>query len=190
MDIVLASQSPRRKEILARIVQEFEVVVSSVNESEIKETDPVYYAMEAARLKARDVAVKHPFSLVIGADTVVVFENKIIGKPEDKADAQATLKMLSGKQHFVISGLCLLYLDKRKEYCECSLTRVVFNVLTDKEIDAYLGSRQYMDKAGSYAIQDIGNVFIKEIEGSYDNVVGFPTELFCKMYDKVLAEIK
>ncbi len=176
MDVILASRSPRRRELLARLFPVFRVVHSSVDESRIAETDPVRFAMAAAEAKARDVAGKNPDALVIGADTIVCLGPEIFGKPADRAAAEAMLERLSGRKHRVITGVALIQKDEDRAVVSYEITYVAFKTLDPAAVAAYLDNHEYLDKAGSYAIQEIGGAFIEKIEGDYNNVVGFPVK--------------
>ena len=184
MEFILASKSPRRKELLKKIVNLFTIFPSSVDESKIEKTDPVEFAVEAAILKAKDVAEKHPSSIVLGSDTVVAVDRKILGKPKDIDDARKTLKLLSGAKHKVITGVALYNKDKDKLMSDYEITYTEFNNLSEKDIEEYLATGDYKDKAGSYAIQETGDKFVKKINGCYDNVVGLPTTRLKKLLKK------
>lgn len=184
MKIILASQSPRRKQILSEYIQDFEVCPSSFDESQIVEVVPYLFAEKAAKSKAFDLARSKPEDLLVSGDTIVVYKDIILGKPKDIDEARDTLRMLSGKKHQVISGLCLYCKEKGICLLEHEITDVCFNELADQDIENYLSQGTYRDKAGSYAIQDIGDIFVNHLEGDYNNVVGFPLELFKKMFAK------
>lgn len=180
-DVILASSSPRRKELLARIIPNFLIIPSSVNE----ELDPHICPDEAvillAERKCKDIFESHSDKIVIGSDTIVVFEGRILGKPVDKADARRTLKMLSGKTHEVLTGVCIM----SGERCVKAFDRtyVTMNEFSDRFIDEYVDSGSPLDKAASYGIQDGG--IVKAYEGSYTNVVGLPVELTEKLLKEV-----
>ncbi len=180
-ELILASASPRRKELLGLAGFEFEVITSSVNEV----IDPVLLPHELvvslAKQKACDVASKNPGRTVIGADTVVVLDGKILGKPGNKQDAEDMLHMLSGNVHEVYTGVYIVNGDKCKGFFEC--TRVKFCKLSNEQIKAYVATGEPMDKAGSYGIQGKGCVLVEGIEGDYFNVVGFPVSRFCREFD-------
>ena len=176
MDVILASRSPRREELLKRIFPQFQIVPSDVDESTIIEGDPLHFAVAAAEAKARDVAGRHPDALVIGADTIVCLGPEVFGKPADRAAAEAMLARLSGRKHRVITGLALYKKDEDKLVTGYEVTYVQFKPLSGETIAVYLDGREYRDKAGSYAIQEIGDAFVEKIEGDYDNVVGFPVK--------------
>ncbi|MEQ8578480.1 MAG: Maf family protein [Balneola sp.] len=178
MKIILASQSPRRKKLLEQLRLQFKVIPSSVNEN-VKETDPVKLVENLAFQKACDVSKTNPDSLTIGSDTVVVYNDKILGKPENRDQASKMLNELSGKQHFVYTGVALIETDHQSSIVNSlnfsEATKVYFSKLTQSEIDAYIESGSPFDKAGSYGIQDDwGAVFVKRIEGDFYNVVGLP----------------
>ena len=167
--IILASASPRRKELLEQIGAEF-VVCPAKGEEIITEEEPSAVVMELSRQKAEDI-------LVIGADTVVAYENQILGKPKDEEDARRMLSMLSGKTNSVYTGVTFVFIDKAGrtgEHCFYEKTDVSMYTLTEDEIDRYISSGDPMDKAGSYGIQGRFAIHIKGIHGDYNNVVGLP----------------
>ena len=171
--IILASKSPRRKELLNLLDVEFSIEVRAVNEvfSDRLKTDEV--AEYLARLKADAFKSIKPDELIITADTVVVLNDEILGKPKNTSEAQQMLKKLSDKSHLVITGVCLKTNDRLVSFS--SSTKVYFKKLTTSEIDYYIENYQPFDKAGSYGIQEwIGAIGITKIEGSYYNVVGLP----------------
>ena len=170
--LILASKSPRRKELLKQIGIPFVVVVSDAEEVSGNSWTPAALVVENAKRKARAVAEKYPDSPVLGADTVVSSEGKIFGKPKDKDEARKMLTALSGKMHEVTTGLALI---NRNEIRTTSVTtKVFFDTMTKADIDAYIATDEPMDKAGAYAIQGKAARFIEKIEGSYSNVVGLP----------------
>jgi septum formation protein len=187
MDVILASQSPRRKELLARIFPVFHVAPSGVDETGIAESDPVRFAMAAAEAKARDVANRFPDALVIGADTIVCLGPEIFGKPADRAEAEAMLERLSDRKHRVITGVALFHKNDDRLAVNYEITYVVFKPLERHTIASYLDGHEYRDKAGSYAIQEIGDAFVEKIEGDYDNVVGFPVRRVRRMLKELQA---
>lgn len=170
--IILASASARRREILKDIVENFEVIPSSFEENADSALSPEETVKSLASGKAEDVFLSHGDCVVIGADTIVFFNGRILGKPKDEEDAVATLKSLSGKKHSVFTGVCIL--KKGLKSCFSVKSEVEFNVLSDEFINNYVASGSPMDKAGSYGIQDDG--VIKGFSGSYTNVVGLPKE--------------
>lgn len=181
--IILASKSPRRIELLKKIIENFEVYPSDVDEEKITEKDPVKFAVLAAIEKAKAVGEKFPGALVIGADTIVVYENKIYGKPKNHDEAREMLKTLSGRSHQVITGIAIYNAGTRRKIAGYEITEVVFKALANEEIENYLVNYEVLDKAGSYAIQDIEEAFIEKINGDYDNVVGLPVEKLRQMLE-------
>lgn len=175
--IVLASASPRRRELLSQLGLKFEVRVSSVKER--KGEDPVEAAEQAAISKASEVAGRTPEAVVIGADTVVVVDGEILGKPASASEAEEMLRKLSGKAHQVITGVAVVDSSGRR-MVDHEITTVFFAPLSEEEISAYIESGEGHDKAGAYAIQGLGALFIPRIEGSYTNVVGLP---LAKLYE-------
>jgi len=186
VDIVLASASPRRRELLKKIVDNFHVVPSGVDETKIGEKDPVEFALEAAVLKARDVGGHHPGSLVIAADTIVCLGDTIIGKPRDRRDARRILEALSGTRHRVITAVALFKKDEGKLRSGYEESFVRFRKLDASAIDAYLNTGDPLDKAGSYAIQEVNDAFVESLEGDYDNVVGLPVRLVRGLLEQFL----
>lgn len=172
----MASNSPRRKELLAEILPNFEIIPSFAPEI-TTETQPSKVVMELAAHKATDVWNNNRDALVIGCDTVVDLDGEILGKPKDESDALRMLNGLSGKTHFVHTGVCVLFGDEKRVFCET--TAVTFRKLSHKEIADYIASGAPMDKAGAYGIQECG--FVSEFRGSYNNVVGLPTEQLKKV---------
>ena len=178
MRIILASQSPRRKKLLQQLGFSFEVVPSSVNE-DIGETDPVVLVEQLAFAKASDVSKQKANSLIIGSDTIVIHNDEILGKPKTPEAASLMLNELSGKQHFVYTGVALLETNTESEITKSVIfsvsTKVYFSDLDQHDIDEYIKTGSPMDKAGSYGIQDDwGATFVERIEGDFYNVVGLP----------------
>ena len=186
MQFVLASASPRRKELLKELVQDFEIIPSQADERVEGAPAPKALVAQLAELKAEEVA-KRPENegkIVIGSDTVVAFGKTVLGKPKDEEDAFRMLKMLSGKKHAVYTGVSFQLVQNGKylRYTKVDKTLVYFNDLSDEWIWEYIKGGSPMDKAGAYGIQDGG--LVKGIKGSYTNVVGFPLELVKKMIRK------
>lgn len=180
--IILASASPRRKEILELADLKFDVMPSDAQEITTK-TAPNKVVMELASLKAKDIYKKsEKQSMIVGADTVVAYQGQILGKPTDEADAKRMLTMLSGQTHEVYTGVCVIEDGKTKTFYE--ETKVTFYEISDEQIDHYIKTGEPMDKAGSYGIQGKAAVFIKGIEGDYYNVVGFPIARFLQEITK------
>jgi septum formation protein len=172
--LVLASQSPRRSEILRQAGIPFTVRAVPVDETPLPGEPPVVYVKRLAALKAQAVAAA-PGELVLGADTTVVAGGEMLGKPEDAADACRMLRLLSGRRHEVITGICLR--RDSELFCDHAATTVWFTAMSDREIEDYAASGEAMDKAGGYAIQGLASKFIERIEGCYCNVVGLPVAL-------------
>ncbi len=172
MKIILASQSPRRQELLKRLYQEFEVIPSDIDETLPEDIGPEFAPLFLAAEKAEHISKSYPADLVIAADTIVVFEGEILGKPKNDADAKRMLSSLSGQTHKVITGCCIKRGDDICTFAEESL--VTFFDLTDEEIDAYIASGATVGKAGAYGIQDQAAIFVKKIEGDFYNIVGLP----------------
>jgi len=187
VDIVLASASPRRYELLKNIGLEFIVDVSRLTEEQTSGADPQECALANARLKGQEVARRNPECLVISADTIVTFEQEdtgtiILGKPANEAAAYDMLRALSGKTHRVVTAFGLLMHKYGKEVYDTVTTDVTFRRLTDDEIWAYINTGEPLDKAGAYGIQGQGALLIEGISGCYFNVVGFPlSRLYLKM---------
>ena len=180
--IILASASPRRKEILELADLKFDVMPSDAQEISTK-TAPNEVVMDFASIKAKDIYKKsEKQSMVVGADTVVAYQGQILGKPADEADAKRMLTMLSGQTHEVYTGVCVIEDGKTKTFYE--ETKVTFYEISDEQIDRYIKTGEPMDKAGSYGIQGKAAVFIKGIEGDYYNVVGFPIARFLQEITK------
>lgn len=174
--LILATRSPRRIELARRMGLAFSAVPSDIDEVREPGEPAVVFAERMARDKARPVAVRHPESIIIGCDTIVVIEDDVLGKPSDAADARAMLRRLSGHEHRVMSGLALIWEARSLEKAFVETTFVRFRTMTDDEIDGYVAGGEPMDKAGAYAIQGGARDFVVDISGSCDNVVGFPTE--------------
>jgi len=175
--LVLASASPRRRELLSRLSFQAPFDVSDFVESN-QADDPVEAARANALGKARDVARRHPGKWVLGADTVVILDGKILGKPANEADATNMLAALSGREHDVVTALALV---GEREVVEHNCTRVQFREINPAEIKAYVASGEPMDKAGAYGIQGLAGQFVTRIEGCYFNVMGLPVELLTRM---------
>lgn len=188
--LVLASVSPRRQEILEGLGLAFEVIPSGIEEPVSAGRSPEENAQELARLKARTVAARVDQGTVIGCDTLVAVENEILGKPASPQDAKRILSLLSGKTQKVISGLCLIHLPTDHELCGHEVTTLFTKPMSKRDIDEYVATGEGLDKAGAYAIQETGDRFIERLEGSFDNVVGFPTELFTRFMDRLLRRIE
>lgn len=177
-DFILASSSPRRFELLRQIGLPFQSIVPSVDETTDR-TDPFEIVSELSLRKAAAVAKNNPLSVVIAADTVVCADGRILGKPHGDGEAAEMLRLLSGRSHFVYTGVTVIC-DGRIETAICR-TEVFFKVLTEGQISAYVHSGEPYDKAGGYGIQGKGAVFVDHIDGDYANVVGLPVSLLYEM---------
>ncbi len=172
--IILASASPRRKELLEKIILKFDVEPSDYEEAFNTHLIPHELVKTLSREKAEAVARKHRYAVIIAADTIVVLGGKIMGKPHSATEARKMLRALSGKPHAVITGFTIIDAEKNKTLSKSVETKVYLKKLTLKEIDAYVKSGEPLDKAGAYAIQGVGSVIVERIEGDYYNVVGLP----------------
>lgn len=170
--VILASSSPRRKELLKRIISNFEIKVSNIDESINRPQNVSEIPYELAYRKAKEIAKDHYNDIVIGSDTIVAINNEVLEKPIDEKDAYRMLKLLNNNTHEVISGIAILYQDKEIRYIEKSF--VTFNNLTDKEILDYIATKDPLDKAGAYGIQNEYINLVKEFSGEYENIVGLP----------------
>ncbi|MEO8100617.1 MAG: Maf family protein [Acidobacteriota bacterium] len=183
-NLVLASQSPRRRELLATAGLDFTVRVRPVEEIRAAGEDPESYVRRLATAKA-EAAWENTDEIVLGADTIVVLDQDVLEKPTDLADARSMLLRLSGRQHTVITGICLRHAGGVE--IDSASTLVSFVPLTAAEVDAYVASGEPMDKAGAYAIQGLASKFVDRIDGCFFNVVGLPVSLVYR-YLKVLSE--
>ena len=170
--IILASASPRRRELMTLITDEFEIITADVDETIAECTSPEDAVMQLSFKKAQAVSEKHNGRTVIGADTVVVCDGSILGKPENREHACRMLKMLSGREHSVLTGVTITDGEKTDTFFVSS--DVTFFDLTDEEILQYASGGEPDDKAGAYAIQGKGSLFVEKINGDYFNIVGFP----------------
>ena len=171
--IILASESPRRKELIKKITKEFTVIPANIDES-VLHIPACDLPGELSKLKAYDVYAKYPNDKVLACDTVVILDGEIMGKPHTPEKAKEMLRKLSGRKHVVISGYTII--SKEKEVTRTVRTYVYFNKLSDELIDKYIATGSPMDKAGAYGIQDRDFDLVNHIEGSFDNVIGLPTE--------------
>ena len=172
--VILASRSPRRFELLKKIVPNFDVIPSSADEIFQSELSPRENAIAVACAKALAVSKNHPGQFVIGADTIVVLNDEIIGKPKDADDARNILKRLSGKQHRVITGVVVVHSEPMKD---AGVSEVNIRLLNDDEINRYVETGEPLDKAGAYAIQGKGAFMVDSYSGSYPNIVGLPLDI-------------
>ena len=174
MNIVLASASPRRREILAQTGLVFTVDAGDCEETLDLPMEPAELARYLSRKKAEAVAGKYSNALIIAADTFILFEGGLLGKPSDEKDAVRTLKRLNGHCHSVITGFTVLDTAKKRVFSDAVETKVYFRHLSTEEISSYVSSGEPLDKAGSYGIQGLGSLLVEKIEGDYFNVMGLP----------------
>jgi len=172
--IILASASPRRKELLEKIGLRFEVEPSNYEEDMPSALEPHEFAKKISLEKAKVVASKHKNAIVIAADTFIIFGGQILGKPHTEKEARKTLETISGKSHSVITGFSIIDTGTSKALSKSVETKIYIRKLTLAEINAYVKSKEPLDRAGAYAIQGLGSVFVEKIEGDYFNVIGLP----------------
>ena len=186
MRYILASKSPRRKDLMRLISSDFLIATEDIDEESSYVLSPIEAVKDIAKRKGEAVYKSYPEDLVISADTIVVLDNKIIGKPIDEKDAYRILKMLSNKTHYVYTGYALHY--KGQTTINVVKGEVIFNKLSDELINSYIKSKSPLDKAGAYGIQDNDKYpIIKNIIGSYDNVVGFPVKEIKEDIKKIIS---
>lgn len=183
--LILASRSPRRRYLLERAGLTFRVIPSTLDESTVPMSPPADYVRMLANAKAMEVADLYPKSWIIGADTLVLIGDAVLGKPHTEAQARRMLKALSGKTHRVLTGYCICCRAEERSFSETVETKVSFKTLNATEIDWYLSTGEPFDKAGAYAVQGLGSFLVKRIEGSYTNVVGLPV---CEVIECLLRE--
>lgn len=174
MKIILASKSPRRKQLLKKILNNFEIIDSKLDESKIKLNTPKKYCLNLAQLKAKNVVKKFPKDLIIAADTIVCIKNNILGKPNNYNEAFEMIKSLSNRTHIVYTAVSIISEINKININFVEKTEVTFYDLSDNEIEDYIKRDKPFDKAGSYGIQDGSQLFVKAINGSYENVIGLP----------------
>lgn len=180
-EIILASSSPRRADLLAAIGVDFQIVPSLIHERAHHDEPPGDYITRLARAKVIAVAKDRDTGLIIGADTVVVIDRVLMEKPLSKQAARSMLRELSGRWHAVLTGVALFDAASRREVADYEKTLVRFARLTDGEIDWYVESGEPLDKAGGYGIQGLASLFVEEIAGNYSNVVGLPIPLVYRL---------
>ena len=183
--IILASGSPRRAELLDQIRVDFIIRTHEIDEKDNVPAQPVEYVSEVSRRKTQSIAIEYPDRIVVGADTIVVVDQSILGKPTTPDDARFMLRLLSGREHSVFSGVTVAY--ENNIQTEVEQTRVYFRELSEDEISEYILTDEPMDKAGAYGIQGMGALLVEKIDGCYFNVMGFPLTRFYKMMLKLKA---
>ena len=186
MALVLASESPRRRELLKRICAEFEVVGSDARELQLAEcSSPEELVRRNALLKAQSVSEQFPDKWVLGADTVVVMDNEVYGKPRDLAEAESFLQKFSGREHAVLTGLALVNAEMQKQESQVVTSQVRFRQLDKQRIKEYLTLVPVLDKAGAYGIQDHGEMLVESIDGELENIIGLPVAALAELLDKL-----
>jgi len=192
MRVILASKSPRRKEILEMVGIKFDVISSDLEESYFNNEGPRHLVKRLSRDKvfkvAKNLSEKRE-TLIIGADTIVLFNGEILGQPKEYKDAKRMLSLLQGKKHRVFTGISVLK-EGSEIVSDFSKSVVEFYPMSEEEIDWYISTKEPFDKAGSYGVQGIGAFFIKKINGSYHNVMGFPIDLFYKLIKRLNVDIR
>ncbi|MEZ4525363.1 MAG: Maf family protein [Desulfobacterales bacterium] len=183
--LILASESPRRKYLLEQAGLDFAVIPSRFDESSVHLSQPEVYVKTLAQAKAAEVAEKYPQSWVIGADTIVLIGNAILGKPGSKDEARDMLGRLSGQTHQVFTGYAICCKSRNRLFSDAVRTDVCFKQLSREEIEWYIHTKEPFDKAGAYAIQGLGTFLVKSINGSYTNVVGLPV---CEVIETLIRE--
>ena len=183
--LILASRSPRRAEILNAVGWPFEMVAANIDESRFESEAAVPYVRRLAQTKAETVAKNLTSGLVLGADTVVLVDEEILGQPSDAKDARRMLKLLSGRWHEVLTAVALVRAGHGQVIADQEKTRVRFAEMSVAEIDWYVATGEPMDKAGAYAVQGSAALFIEEIQGDYFNIVGLPVRLVYRLVRKI-----
>jgi septum formation protein len=184
--LILGSSSPRRAKILRDAGVDFELRVPPEVEENTLGSDPVEHVLSLSRAKAESVARHVKEGIILGADTIVVLDGEILGKPKDKKEALSTLTKLSGKTHTVFTGITLINNDDNRLLSDYDSTEVTFNSLAEEDIRSYIDTGEPMDKAGAYGIQGMGSFLVKGIRGSLDNVIGLPTEKLKEMLKRII----
>ena len=183
--IILASTSPRRKELFTKLGLPFEIESSDYEEDMTLKIPPIKLAKVLSYGKAAAVAKKHKEGIVIGADTFVALKNHLLGKPKDKAEAKIMLKKLSGKRVDILTGLTIINISTGKKVSLTDIVKVYIRKLSESEIDNYIASGEPLDKAGAFAIQGLGAVIIKRIEGDFQSAMGLPLFILAKELKKM-----
>ena len=180
MQIILASASPRRKELLSQLGLDFTIAIPHVDEKTRQGEHPEDFCRRISMEKAAIIRQDYPDALIIAADTIVVIDGKILGKPHEEKDARDYLTLLEGRTHEVYTGYTIMYKGENKT--KVIRTRVHFRAMSEKEILWYIATGEPLDKAGAYAVQGIGSIFVDRLEGSYTNVIGLPlSDLYCDL---------
>jgi septum formation protein len=185
--LILASASPRRKELLSSLLKNFRIIISEVEELQSHQDGPVQLVMENARIKTLAVAKSHPSHWVLGADTLVALGDQVFGKPKDLKEAKSMLLQLSGKTHHVHTGVSFINISRDVLITESVSTLVTFKKLVSSDIDLYFTKVNPLDKAGAYGIQSYPEMIVDLFEGSLSNVIGLPLELIREWLDEYLS---
>ncbi|MCJ7509086.1 MAG: Maf family protein [candidate division Zixibacteria bacterium] len=183
--LTLASRSPRRMKLLKEANVSFEVTTPKINEKNVSK-NPRQHVLRLSKMKAKSVLSEVESGLVLGADTIVVLDGEILGKPKNRKEAKRMLGKLSNREHKVYTGLTLIDKDKKKTISNCECTKVRFNSLSSEDIDNYISTGEPVDKAGAYGIQGKGSRLVGEIKGSLDNVIGLPMDKLEEMLIHIL----
>ncbi len=184
--LILASKSPRRRELLSLYTESFEIIVAETDEEPYCGGEVSEYVMALAEKKAEAVADTHPQDTVLGADTVVAFDGKVLGKPRDKAHAKEMLTAMSEKNQEVYTGVCII--SKGEKRCFFEKTDVCFRALSEREIDDYVATGDCLDKAGAYGIQGGAGEFVSRVLGDYFNVIGLPMKKTARVLSEILKK--
>ena len=184
--VILASESPRRKELLNGTLDSFTIKPANIDESMLANEEPASHTVRLATAKAKKVSLGYENAIIIGADTIVVINNEVPGKPSDETEAKTMLNKLSGKTHRVITSYCILNTSTKEVVTDTVESMVTIKELTDNEIADYIATGEPMDKAGSYAVQGIGKKLVEGVEGSYTNVIGLPMESLESKLESIL----
>ncbi|MCF6155968.1 MAG: septum formation protein Maf [Candidatus Brocadia sp.] len=185
--LVLASNSPRRIALLKMLGYHFDVIPHNIEECFLDNVLPAELVQNLAFLKASDVARRVDNAIIISADTIVVQEKKILGKPRDTQDARRILSLLSASEHDILSGVCIIDMPSKKKLLRIDRTHIKIKYISENEIEMYVKSGEPMDKAGAYAVQGEGKKFIEKMEGSYSNAIGLPLEIVQEMLNNFIG---
>ena len=186
--LILASSSPRRRELLGALGLRFSVRAADLDETPLPAEEPRDTVLRLAKAKA--AARAHPGELVLAADTLVVIESELLGKPEDPADARRMLERIAGREHTVLTGVALEEPGRNRRTAAVASSRVRMAALSRAEIDWYVGTGEPLDKAGSYAVQGLGALFVEEVFGNYTNVVGLPLPLTYRLFRELGYDLR
>lgn len=185
MNIILASGSPRRKELMEKTGLEFDIDPADIDERKFQDKSAKKLTEILAIEKAKEVAKRHPDSIIIGSDLVVSYQDHQLGKPTNENDAKKMLKLLSGKTHQIFTGVAIINTQNNKTASIVDVANVTLAQLSDREIEDYVETGIPMDRAGAYGIQDLGGKLVKEFEGDKETVLGLPTKIVLELMEKV-----